>query len=79
MNLAARYGGDEFICILSDTDEEAAPSTPAVFMAVKNDPLMAGIGASAGVASYEEGMLSPGTWSAGRRRALRRAKSRRDG
>lgn len=60
MNLAARYGGDEFICILSDTDQEGGKMHAGrVMRAVQRDELLRGIGVSAGIASYEHGMEDP--------------------
>ncbi|MEJ2502422.1 MAG: sensor domain-containing diguanylate cyclase [Gemmatimonadota bacterium] len=59
MNLAARYGGDEFICILSDTaDEGGVSQIERVTRAVARDALMGDITVSAGIASYEPGMGS---------------------
>jgi diguanylate cyclase (GGDEF)-like protein len=59
MNLAARYGGDEFICILSDTDEEGgAIHAGRVMRAVRADDLLADMGVSAGIACYHAGMRS---------------------
>jgi diguanylate cyclase (GGDEF)-like protein len=60
MNLAARYGGDEFIAILSDTPADGAAIWVDRFLsAVHDDHEMAGVGASAGIAAYEKGMLGP--------------------
>lgn len=60
MNLAARYGGDEFITILSDTDMEGgAIHAGRVMKAVREDEIMARVGASAGMASYEPEMKTP--------------------
>jgi two-component system cell cycle response regulator len=60
MNLATRYGGDEFLCILSDTDAEGgATQASRVISAVKRDPRMGGVGVSAGVATYQAGMRTP--------------------
>jgi diguanylate cyclase (GGDEF)-like protein len=60
MNLAARYGGDEFLCILSDTDAEGgATHATRVIEAVDQDPDMCEVGASAGIATYQTGMRTP--------------------
>ncbi len=60
MNLAARYGGDEFIVILSETEPEGGKrQVERVVDAVVADARMAGVGVSAGVAAYEPGMQSP--------------------
>ncbi len=60
MNLATRYGGDEFLCILSDTDEDGgATHASRVIGAVEEDPSMGGVGVSAGIASYQTGMRTP--------------------
>ncbi|MBW3553567.1 MAG: sensor domain-containing diguanylate cyclase [Gemmatimonadetes bacterium] len=60
MNLAARYGGDEFISILSDTDYEGgAMHIGRVLKAMRRHPDLAPLAVSAGIASYETGMASP--------------------
>lgn len=60
MNLAARYGGDEFICILSDTDHEGgAIHAGRVMKAVRADSMLSAIGVSAGIAVYDPSMESP--------------------
>lgn len=60
MNLAARYGGDEFISILSDTDYQGgAMHIGRVLQAMRRDRDLAPIAVSAGIASYESGMSSP--------------------
>ncbi|MGQ0562954.1 MAG: GGDEF domain-containing protein [Gemmatimonadota bacterium] len=61
MNLAARYGGDEFITILPDTDRRGAlTNAERMLREIERDPLLkaAGIRASVGVASYDAGMTS---------------------
>ena len=59
MNLAARYGGDEFICIVSDTDPGGARSlTSRVLEEVREDPGMGTVTVSAGMASYDPAMRS---------------------
>ena len=60
MNLAARFGGDEFICILSDTDAEGgAAHAGRVLKAVKKDEIMHAVGVTAGMAWYDETTRSP--------------------
>lgn len=60
MNLAARYGGDEFICILSDTDREGGGiHLGRVIDEVLGDTGMGRVGVSAGLASYDGEMASP--------------------
>jgi diguanylate cyclase (GGDEF)-like protein len=60
MNLAARYGGDEFIAILSDTDLEGGRALyDRVLAGMRDDPFMTRMTASAGIASYRTGMLDP--------------------
>lgn len=60
MNLAARYGGDEFICILSDTDREGGSiQMDRVIDEVRGDPGMGRVGVSAGMAVFDPDMGSP--------------------
>ena len=62
MNLAARYGGDEFITILADADRAGAlVHAERVAHAVAESGLLAsaGIRASAGVATYDPLMRAP--------------------
>jgi diguanylate cyclase (GGDEF)-like protein len=62
MNLAARYGGDEFITILADVDRAGALThAERIAEAVEQHPLLqsAGIRTSAGVAVYDLRMSSP--------------------
>ena len=80
MNLAARYGGDEFICILSDTDEEGgAIHAGRVMKAVREDAAMGAVSVSAGVATFEDGMTTSDDLIRRADEALYRAKSARDG
>lgn len=61
MNLAARYGGDEFITILADTDTYGARAHAERMMReIERDPALrrAGVRASVGVASYDTSMDS---------------------
>jgi diguanylate cyclase (GGDEF)-like protein len=61
MNLAARYGGDEFVAILSDTDRAGAEAHALrLKIAIEADPLLAqgGVCASVGIGSYQPEMIS---------------------
>ena len=60
MNLAARYGGDEFICILSDTDAlGGAMHMGRVNDEVRGDPRMGDLSVSAGMAVYDSSIATP--------------------
>lgn len=59
MNFAARYGGDEFICILSGTGSDGARMhVGRVLHGVDRHPVLARIGVSAGIAAYDETMTN---------------------
>lgn len=61
MNLAARYGGDEFITIMADTDQRGAQAhAERIIRAIAKDPLLSatGISASVGIASFRPDMAS---------------------
>ncbi len=62
MNLAARYGGDEFLVVLSDTGPEgAAHHVERIQRRLADDPELRGIGLglSAGCATFTPGMTRP--------------------
>ncbi|HSL69986.1 MAG TPA: diguanylate cyclase [Longimicrobiales bacterium] len=62
MNLAARWGGDEFVSVLTDTDRRGGFSQATrVARAIALEPLLAAaaIRASAGIASFSPRMTSP--------------------
>jgi diguanylate cyclase (GGDEF)-like protein len=78
MNLAARYGGDEFIVILSDTDSDGGHAlVDRVLDGMSRDPSLDRIGASAGIASYRPGMLAPADLVRAADEALYHAKAER--
>jgi diguanylate cyclase (GGDEF)-like protein len=62
MNLAARFGGDEFISVLADTDRRGGfTHATRVARAIAQDPLLtgAGIRASTGIATFSLRMSTP--------------------
>jgi diguanylate cyclase (GGDEF)-like protein len=78
MNLAARYGGDEFIVILSDTDSDGGHAlVDRVLDGMSRDPFLDRMGASAGIASYRQGMLAPADLVRAADEALYHAKAER--
>lgn len=63
MNLAARYGGDEFMTILADTDERGAQAhAERIMAAIEKDPTLAkaNLRACVGIASFDPSMESFG-------------------
>jgi diguanylate cyclase (GGDEF)-like protein len=78
MNLAARYGGDEFVVILSDTSPEGAQAfADRIVAQVRADAAMAGVGASAGIAGFDLAMTRPDDLVRAADEALYQAKSER--
>lgn len=64
MNLVSRYGGDEFVSILTETDAEGARNyVERVEKRVNEDPVLSshGLTMSAGVAAYDPEAMSSGT------------------
>ena len=62
MNLAGRFGGDEFVSVLADTDRRGGfTHATRIARAIAQDPLLtaAGIRASTGIASYSPRMHTP--------------------
>ena len=58
MNLVARFGGDEFVSVLSEGDERGARGYQArVYARIKKNPVLAshGVTASSGMAVFEPG------------------------
>ena len=62
MNLAGRFGGDEFISVLADTDRRGGfTHATRIARAIAQEPLLtaAGIRASAGIATFSPRMQTP--------------------
>lgn len=60
MNLAARYGGDEFVTIMSESEPDGASRLlERVEQHVSAHPHLSEIGFSAGIAEYDPRMLTP--------------------
>lgn len=60
MNLAARYGGDEFVTILSESTLDGATHlVERIEARVRAHPRLREIGVSAGVAAYDAAMQTP--------------------
>lgn len=79
MNLAARYGGDEFICVLADADQQGGLThTARVVEAITCHPILGDIGVSAGIASFHPDMIGPDQLIHAADRDLYRRKSERD-
>lgn len=81
MNLVARYGGDEFVSILSETSGEGADLyISRVRARMSRDPLLgpSGISAACGVAEFEENMQDGEDLIDAADRQLYREKARRN-
>jgi diguanylate cyclase (GGDEF)-like protein len=81
MNLAARYGGDEFLVLLADSDAEGAmiflQRVADRFPPPGSDPRLAEISFSAGYAEYQPDMEDPRELVDAADRALYRGKASR--
>ncbi|MGH7477812.1 MAG: sensor domain-containing diguanylate cyclase [Longimicrobiales bacterium] len=77
-DLAARYGGDEFLCILSDSPPDGALAyVTRVGRAVDRHPILGAIGVTAGCATYGDAMLTPADLVHAADRDLYRKKAQR--
>jgi two-component system, cell cycle response regulator len=75
MNLAARYGGDEFIAVLTDTDGPGAEAFIARLRRAFPGPDIHALDFSAGYAVFDPAMRTPEDLVAAADRALYDAKS----
>lgn len=77
---AARYGGDEFVAVLSDTDQEGAELVvDRIHERMASDPDTPRLSASAGIAIYPDDGHAPTTLLSAADRALYVDKSARQG
>jgi diguanylate cyclase (GGDEF)-like protein len=81
MNLAARYGGDEFLVLLADSDVEGArvflQRVADRFPPAGSDPRLAEVSFSAGFAEFQPDMDDPRELVEAADRALYRGKAAR--
>ncbi|MFO7261008.1 MAG: sensor domain-containing diguanylate cyclase [bacterium] len=81
MNLTARYGGDEFIAVLTDADARGGLAlAERIARAMQADPLLgpAGLTVSVGIATYSPDMNSPEDLIRAADRDLYRRKAERE-
>lgn len=82
MNLAARYGGDEFVTVVTDTDPQGVLAhADRITERIEDHPQLAkqGIGVSSGIAHFREEMEGPEELLEAADAALYQVKERRGG